>query len=353
MKKTYFLFFLLAFNQFLSAQNLKNDKATSLGENFLKEQNIPGMAISVSKKGSLIYSQGFGYLDIKKRQKVNAAKTKFRIASISKTLTALALGKLVDEGKLKLDHSLYNYVPDFPKKKYDFTVRQLGGHLAGIRHYNGREFLLNKRMSIVEGLDVFKDSKLLFKPQTKFKYSTYGWNLLSVAIQNVSGKDYFKYMQEQIFKPLKMNNTCVDFTDKKINHKTKFYILRGNKIIEGPKVNNEFKAAGGGYLSTSEDLVIFGNEFIYPNIISKKTLQELVTPQKTTSGKNTNYGIGIGFKKINNTIRFSHSGGGIGASTYLLIYPEKEIVISILTNLSGVKMKNLIKGLEKIFLLSH
>lgn len=205
-------------------------------------------------------------------------------------------------------------------------------------------------MSIVEGLDVFKNSKLLFKPQTKFKYSTYGWNLLSVVVQNVSGEDYFKYMQEQIFKPLKMNNTLVDFADKKIHQKTKFYIKRRNKIIEGPKVNNEFKAAGGGYLSTSEDLVAFGNEFINPTIISKKILKEITTPQKTTNGKNTSYGIGISVRKINNTIRFSHSGGGIGATTYLLIYPEKEIVISILTNLSRVRMNNFIKKLEAIFI---
>lgn len=116
MKNKYLLFLLFVSSQFLSAQTLKNDEANVLVENFLQEQNIPGMSISVSKNRALIYSKGFGYSDIKKKQKVNATKTKFRIASISKTLTALALGRLVDDGKLKFDNSLYNYVPDFPKK---------------------------------------------------------------------------------------------------------------------------------------------------------------------------------------------------------------------------------------------
>jgi CubicO group peptidase (beta-lactamase class C family) len=333
------------------SQESKIDKATIATENFIKEQNIPGMSISVSENGNKVWSEGFGFSNIEKKTKVNPSKTQFRIASISKTLTALAIAKLVDDEKIKLDASLYNYVPDFPKKKYDFAIRQIGGHLAGIRHYSGREFLLNKKMSIVEGLNIFKDSELLSKPGTKFKYSTYGWNLLSVVIQKASQEDYFEYMSNTIFFPLKMNKTVLDKSNVENSSRTKFYIKRKGVIKEGPLVNNEFKAAGGGFISTSEDLLLFGNQFINPQIISKESLAELIKPQKTSNGKNTNYGIGIGVRKIkNNTLKLSHSGGGIGASSNLLIYPEKGIVISILTNLSGVKMTTYIKELENIFI---
>ncbi|MCH3882688.1 serine hydrolase domain-containing protein [Tenacibaculum aquimarinum] len=348
-----FLLFFIVYNVTLFSQNSeeKNSKANSIAQEFLNSQKIPGMSISVSQKGKIIWSKGFGYSDIINKTKVNPNSTQFRIASISKTLTSVALAKLVDDKKLNLDAILYEYVPKFPKKEYDFTIRQLGGHLAGIRHYNANEFLLNKKMSIVEGLDVFKDSKLLFKPQTKFKYSTYGWNLLSVAIQNASKKDYFQYMEKNIFIPLKMNNTVLDISDKENSNRTQFYIKRKGEIKLGPPVNNEFKAAGGGFLSTSEDLVLFGNEFIKQRIISKSSLKELVTPQKTTNGKNTKYGIGISISKTKKrTVRYSHSGGGVGASTYLLIYPEEEIVIAILTNLSRVGTKILISELEDIFI---
>ncbi|MEO9569587.1 MAG: serine hydrolase domain-containing protein [Polaribacter sp.] len=347
-------FFLLSLLMVSSCFSQKTDtnfvKANAIAQKFLEAQKIPGMSISISKKGALIWSKGFGFADVKTKKKVNSKTTQFRIASISKTLTAVALAKLVDEKKLNFDVSLYDYVPEFPKKKYDFTIRQIAGHLSGIRHYNGSEFLINKKMSIVEGLDVFKDSKLLFKPQSKFKYSTYGWNLLSVVIQNASGKDYLKYMNKNVFEPLKMDKTVLDISDDENEDRTKFYIKRKAVVKEGPSVSNEFKAAGGGFLSTSEDLILFGNEFIQPKIISENSLKELVTPQITSEGKNTKYGIGIGISKTKqNNLRYSHSGGGVGATTYLLIYPEKEVVISILTNLSGVKMRDLIKELEIIF----
>jgi CubicO group peptidase (beta-lactamase class C family) len=309
------------------------------------------MAISVSKKGKLIWSKGFGYSDTKNQLKVNPKTTQFRVASISKTLTALAMAQLVDDKKLDFNNSLFDYVPNFPKKKYDFTVKQVAGHIAGIRHYKGIEFLMNKKMSIVDGLDIFKNDPLLFEPGTNFKYSTYGWNLLSIVVQNASGEDYNKYMKKAVFSPLKMHNTALDFSDKEMPNRTKFYVKRSGKINTAPKVSNEFKAAGGGFIATTEDLILFGNEIINPKIISKKTIAEMVTPMQTSKGKNTNYGIGIGIVKLkNNAIRYEHSGGGMGATAFLLMYPEKEIVISILTNLSGVKIRKLVGELEGVFI---
>ncbi|OSY88260.1 hypothetical protein WH52_05635 [Tenacibaculum holothuriorum] len=343
------LVFFIFSSSFLNAQFEK--QATKLTETFMKEQNIPGLSITVSKKGKVIWSEGFGYADLEKKEKVSPKNTQFRIASISKTLTALALAKLVDDNKLNFNESIYKYVPDFPKKKYDFTIRQVAGHTAGIRHYKGREFLINEKMSIVQGLDIFKDSDLLFKPGAKFKYSTYGWNLLSVVIQNAANKDFFEFMDSEVFLPLKMSQTTVDDSSKDFPNRTQFYVKRKGKIVIGPKVSNEYKAAGGGFLSTSEDLVLFGNEFIKPKVTTTNSIKELTTSNILTFGNETDYGIGIGISTTkNNSPKFSHSGGGVGVSSMLLIYPEEEIVISILTNLSGVKMYDYIRELENIFL---
>ena len=351
-------FFLLGITLFISSCNTaqnqhqqKINKATEIATQFLKEQQIPGMSISVSHKGEIIWSEGFGFSDVKTAKKVIPNTTQFRVASISKTLTAIAMAKLVDDEKLNFNASLYDYVPDFPKKKYDFTVKQIAGHIAGIRHYNGSEFLMNKKMSIVEGLDIFKNDTLLFKPGTNYRYSTYGWNLLSVVVQNASGEDYINYMSNAVFSPLKMHQTSLGFSDKEIPNRTSFYVKQNGKIVVAPKVSNEFKAAGGGFVSTTEDLILFGNEFISPTIASKKVIAEMVTPLQTSKGKKTNYGIGIGVVKLkNNTVRYAHSGGGMGATAFLLIYPEKEIVISILTNLSGVNIRKLVGELEGVFI---
>ncbi len=356
MKKASILFFGLALmiSSCTTAQNQhqkKIDKATALAAKFLKDQQIPGMSISVSHKGKLIWSEGFGYADVKTEKKVVANTTQFRVASISKTLTALAMAKLVDNSKLNFNSSLYDYVTDFPKKKYDFTVKQIAGHIAGIRHYNGNEFLMNTKMSITEGLNIFKNDSLLFNPGTKFKYSTYGWNLLSVVVQNASGKDYIDYMSSAIFSPLKMQHTSLDFSDKKMPNRTQFYVKQNGKVIIAPKVSNEFKAAGGGFVATSEDLILFGNEIINPKMVSKEVIAEMVTSLQTTTGRKTGYGIGIGVIKLkNNTIRYAHSGGGMGATAFLLIYPEKELVIAILTNLSGVNIRKIVGELEGVFI---
>ena len=352
MKKILFLFILISSFSFGQSYENKIVSAKKATSEFLEKHNIPGMAISVSHRGDLIWSQGFGYANLETKQKVTPNTTQFRIASISKSITALALAKLVDDKRLDFDHSIYKYVPDFPKKKYDFTIRQVAGHIAGIRHYLGSEFILNNKMSIVEGLDVFKDSPLKFKPGSKYSYSTYGWNLLSVVVQNASQVEFNTYMKTNIFDPLKMHSTTVGLSDKEMPNRTQFYIKTNfGKVILGPAVSNEHKVAGGGFISTSEDLVKFGNELIHPNISTVSSIKELVTSQKTSAGFYTGYGLGfsVGATK-SGTPKYGHSGGGIGASTFIQIYPKEDIVIVILTNLSKVPVSSFIKTLETIFI---
>ena len=355
MRKLLFIFFLssIAFAQEVTTVNqLEIDTAKKIAQDFYEKENIAGMAISVSKKGALIWSEGFGYADIATKKKIDPAKTQFRIASISKSLTAVALAKLMDENQLSLDASLYTYLPDYPKKKHDFTIRQIGGHIAGIRHYRGTEFILNKKMNITEGLDIFKNDPLLSKPGSKYNYSTYGWNLLSEVIQKITGSPFNDYMTKSIFNPLKMFSTTTGITDSIMPNRTKFYIkTNAGEVILGPEVNNEFKAAGGGFIATAEDLVRFGNEIVSPKLISKNSFAELFKEQKTTDGKGIAYGVGfrVGLSE-NGTPKYGHSGGGIGASTYLLVYPKEKIVITILTNVSRIPVRELSNKLGAVFL---
>jgi len=356
MNKLTFLFLLLTgltFSQTIdNTYSEKIEKAQDIANEFLKDKHIPGMSISATVNGKLIWSEGFGYSNIETKQKVSPSETQFRIASISKSITAAALAKLVDDKKLDFDGSIYTHVPNFPKKKYDFSIRQVGGHIAGVRHYNGNEFILNKKMTIVEGLDIFKDSPLKFKPGSDYSYSTYGWNLLSVVVQNASGVEFNKYMTETIFSPLKMDNIELGLSDTEMPNRTQFYIkTNSDKIKLGVPVSNEHKVAGGGFIATSEDLVKFGNEIINPTILSKASVKELVTPLYTDDGKSTEYGIGFGVVKTkNDTPRYSHSGGGMGATTFLMMYPEENIVISIVTNLSHVPIRQLTAKLEDVFI---
>lgn len=346
---TYLMIFLSFWNfNYKDSNKNKTKTATKIAKKFLRQQGIPGMAISVSQNGKLIWSEGFGYAKKRPKIKIESNKTLFRIASISKSITALTLATLVDDKIIDLNKSIYTYLPNYPKKKYDFTIRELGGHLAGIRHYKNNEFLLNKKLTITEGLNLFKNDSLLFEPSTAFSYNTFGYVLLSEIMQKASKTDFNNLVKIRVFNPLNMNHTFLDDSEKIRINKTDFFRNK-NKI--STNVANEYKVAGGGFLSTSEDLIKFGEEIITPTIVSKTNLAKIITPQKLKSKKNTGYGIGFSIANTKNkTAKYYHTGGGIGASTVLLIYPKEGIVISVLTNKTGINMDAFSQKLEEVFL---
>ena len=253
----------------------------------------------------------------------------------------------MDDNLIDLNSSIYKYLPNYPRNSYDFTVKELGGHLAGIRHYKGNEITLNKKMSITQGLELFKNDKLLFEPSTQFSYNTFGYVLLSEIMQKISKTDFNDLVKNVVFKPLGMSNTMLDNSEINVPNTTSFY--RKRRVLSKP-VANEYKVAGGGFLSTSEDLIKFGEEIISPSIVSNEALSEMITSQKLKSDKITGYGIGFSVECTkNNTNKYYHTGGGVGASTILLIYPKEGVVISALTNRSGVDMEVFGEALEAIF----
>lgn len=339
----------LGFGQSSKTLESKNIKAAKkLAKRFLRKHHVPGMSISVSKKGDLIWSEGFGYAKRKPKVKIKPNETLFRIASISKSITAITLAKLVDDNLIDLNESIYTYLPDYPKKEYDFTVRELAGHLAGIRSYKGSEFTLNKKLSISEGVSLFKNDSLLFEPSTQFFYNTYGYVLLSEIMQKASEKDFVDLVNESVIGPLKMTNTMLDASGISMPNKTNFY--RKKRILSTP-VSNEYKVAGGGFLSTSEDLILFGQEVISPTLISEQSLLEITTSQNLKSGNRTGYGIGFSVEETkNNTPKYYHTGGGVGASTILLICPKEALVICVLTNRSNASVQVFAEQLESLFI---
>lgn len=336
-----------------STNQQKIKSAKKLAKKFLRKNGIMGMSISVSQKGEIIWSKGFGFAQKKPRIRVKPDTTIFRIASISKSITGLALAKMADEKIIDLDSSIYKYLPDYPKQTYDFSVKQLGGNLAGIRHYkDNNEYALNKKLTITEGLDLFKNDTLLYKPGTQYNYSTFGFVLLSEVMQQASKIPFNTYVRDTIFKPLHMDNSLMDVSDANVINKTKFYrssILK-KPVLANP-VSNEFKVGGGGFLSTSEDLLKFGNEIISPKLVSKESLSKIITTQRLANGNITGYGIGFSIDITKNgTPKYYHTGGGVGASTILSVYPEEELVITVLTNLTGVTMQDFGKELESVFI---
>ena len=302
--------------------------------------NIPGFALAVAVDGRIVWSEAFGFADLEAKRRTTP-ETQFRIGSVSKPLTAAAVGQLHESGKLDIDAPVQRYVPTFPDKGATITTRLLGGHLAGVRHYQGDEFTLNQRFpTVTAGLAIFQNDPLVAPPGTRYSYSSYGFNLISAVVEGASGEPFLVYMSRHVFKPLGMTHTAADKNDSLIANRTRFYerTASGGFVLCAP-VDNSYKWAGGGFLSTAEDLVKFGSAHLSPGLLKAATLELLFTSQRTTSGEATGYGIGwsittdtLGHRNV------SHGGGSVGGTTAFGVDRDSRVVIALVTNLSEARL---------------
>ena len=295
----------------------------------------PGASIAVIRAGRLIWSEGFGYADLEQRVPVTPL-TRFRIGSVSKPLTSIALGVLVEEGKLDLDAPVQRYLPEFPVKQWPITTRQLAGHLAGIRHYRGDEFASARHYdTVLDGLVIFADDSLLFEPETQYSYSTYGWNLISAIIERAGGESFLSYMASRVFGPAGMTRTVPEFNDSLIPFRAHFYVHADSAAParNAPYVDNSYKWAGGGFLSTPEDLARFGRKLLEGKLLRPATRDLLWASQHTRDGKATDYGMGWrSGRDAEGRSWVGHTGGAMGGTANLVIYPDQQLVIALLVN---------------------
>lgn len=299
------------------------------------KDGAPGCAVAVGAGGKVAWSAGYGVADAELGVPVGPG-TKFRIASVSKPVTAAAVGLLVEAGSLDLDAPVRKYVPSFPDKGDALTTRLAAGHLAGIRHYRGAEFLSARRYAtVVEALGIFQDDPLLHPPGAKFLYSSYGWNLVSAAVEGAAGRPFLDVMQERVFDPLGMRDTIADWNDRIIPGRARCHRRRPDgTLVHAPPVDNSNKWAGGGFLSTAEDLARFALAHARPGFLKAGTLDLLFTSQRTSAGEETGYGIGWRSGKSRTGRRqVSHSGGACGGSAFLLLRPEDGVAVALLANL--------------------
>jgi serine beta-lactamase-like protein LACTB len=329
------------------------EKARGLVQQMMAETHAPGVAVSIGIKGQIVWSEGFGYADVEQKVPVIPATTRFRIGSVSKPMTAVAVARLYEDGRLDLDEPVQTYVPSFPvKRQGTVTTRLLAGHLAGIRHYRGDEFLSTRHFPTVKGgLAIFKDDPLLHAPGSAYSYSSYGWNLISAVVESASGEQFLSYMDENVFDRAGMTQTVADQVSQLIENRTAYYEFTDGRLQNAPHVDNSYKWAGGGFLSTSDDIVRFGFAHLDPKYLKSETVSLFWTSQRTTDGEDTGYGIGWTSRKDGNgRIYVGHTGGSVGGSTSFFIYPDTEVVVVIIANMTSTSFGSLSGQLAELFM---
>ncbi len=309
-------------------------------EDFVREQmeknKIPGLTIGFIKD-DYVWVKGFGYADLENKTPAKA-ESAYRFASVQKSMTAVAVLQLAEQGKINLDEEIQTYVPYFPKKKYPITIRQLLGHLGGTPHYVNRdvEQHIKEHKTTREAVAIFENFDLVAEPGTKYSYSSYGYILLGAAIEGASKQSYADYMREHIWQPLGMNDTRMDDPLEIIPNRA-----RGYQLVNGELKNSEFidvssRFAAGGTRGTVVDLLKFLKGLNDGKLLSKENMNLMYAPGRTRGGQPTGYAMGWLIPPFKNRRSIVvNDGGQQETRTFILNFPEKNFAIAFAMNVEA------------------
>jgi serine beta-lactamase-like protein LACTB, mitochondrial len=310
----------------------------------MSKDSIPGMSVAIVADKKILWMNGYGHADLENFVPAKAS-TVYRLASISKTITAVAAMQLVEQGKLDLNAAVQKYCGAFPQKQWTVTTRQLLGHLGGIRHYGPQDAKLfhgnndnTKHFnSINESLVFFKEDPLLHEPGSKYLYSTYGYNLLGCVIEGASGKTFLDYVRDNIFKSAAMHTIREDDVAAIIANRAQGYEkTRNGELRNSGLADTSYKIPGGGFCSTVEDLAKFAIALQTGKLLKQESLNQAWTKQKTSDGKETTYGLGWQINERNGLKEVIHGGNQARVTTYLYMLPERGFAVVLMMNLESV-----------------
>ncbi|MDG1570907.1 serine hydrolase [Robiginitalea sp. M366] len=292
--------------------------------------HVPGLAIGVCRGNRPPVFKGYGLANLEEGLPVDPEHTVFRIASVSKPITATALARLVGQGILSLDDPLARYVPEYPQT--GITLRHLAAHTAGLRAYRGKEYALNRPMSIAQGLEVFRDDPLEFEPGTGFNYNSFDFVLLSLAMERAAGLPFERLVEQEVLRPLGMEHTTPEDPVYPVAGQAGFYTRSRAGFRRALEVDNRYKLAGGGYLSTVADLCRLGKAYLQGAAIPEDLKADFLQSQEV-GGNPTWYGLGWQVSRdAAGRAYYGHVGNGVGGYSNFYVYPEYQTAIGILVN---------------------
>jgi len=312
----------------------------------LSEQNLPGMSVAVGVGTDLVWAEGFGWADLEKRVKV-APETRFRIGTASTVLTSAAVGLLLEKGRLKLDDEIQAYVPEFPKQQWPVTLRHLMGHVAGIGSDSGDEGPLFAEHCArpVDALQFLsgRERELRFQPGTEYRYSRYGWILVSAAVEAAANEPFMTFMREQVFAPIGMKDTMADSATAAIPNRATPYFPR---FAADPRYGLDLMrdldyscyAGSSAFLSTPSDLVRFAMAMNRGTLLQPATVQLLQTSLRLPSGQQTGYGLGWDLETValsgQQTREVGHDGDSLGGMVASVMTFPGGLVVAVTSNSS-------------------
>ena len=315
-----------------SEKELEQKYDELLSELFSTDEN--GGTALVSKKGEIIYHKAFGMANVELNvpMKVNHI---FRIGSVTKQFTAVAILQLMEAGKLSLEDEITKFIPDYPTHGHHITVEHLLTHTSGIRSYTGMESFEEKSKLDLEPeelIDFFKNQPMDFAPGEDYRYNNSGFFLLGYIIEQVSGMSYPDYVEENFFKKLGMNNSYYGDFNRIMPSRASGYAKDEGNLVNAEYLSMKLPYAAGSLRSTVEDLLIWNKAIFSYKVVSEESLKRAWTSYKLNNGKPTGYGYGWSLGNVQGSPAIEHGGGINGFLSYAMYLPDQEVFVAVLSN---------------------
>ncbi len=342
-----------------ASDSFSQDKAAAIDElvtDFARNRQFNGTVL-VAEDGRVIHKKAYGFANFELQVPVEI-DTKYRIASITKQFTSMAIMRLVERGKLRLDGSLADYLPDYPQPTgSQVTIHHLLTHTSGIPSYTDipgfRQHRVRDPYAPRELVKFFQDSSLQFTPGSDFAYSNSGYCLLGVIIENVTGKSYAKALQDEIFTPLGLKNSGYDVSAALLTKRAAGYQSSNERIENAPYIDMSIPYAAGSLYSTVEDLYLWDSTLYTEQLVKQSTLEKVFTPYVFARGRSVpsyyGYGWFISKEQIGTTqdsvMAVEHGGGIHGFSSLLFRVPARKQTIILLSNVSGSYLRELTRSI--------
>jgi CubicO group peptidase (beta-lactamase class C family)/predicted negative regulator of RcsB-dependent stress response len=316
----------------------------------MEKDKTPGITIGFYKD-DYTWAKGFGYADLENKVPATA-NSAYRLASITKTFTGVAILQLVEKGKMRLDEEIQTYLPYYPKQKWPVTVRQLLTHVGGGQEGSGLgpEYVTPRQ--VVERIAKYP---IQTEPGTKFIYTTSGYNLLGAAIEEMTGQSFGDYMRENIWQPLGMSDTRMNSERELIANRVRGYIVENGQVKNIPFIDVSSRFGGGGAIGSVPDLMKWARGLDAGKTLAKESVELMYTPVATTGGRwigisdgEWYYTLGWLQFPLNGQCALWNDGGQIGTNTALLRIPSKNLVIAFASNQQEVNRMAYLRRLYEL-----
>lgn len=314
-------------------------------------QLYPGTAVAVAVGNEIVWSTAFGFSDVDRQRKVSRS-TQFRIYEVAMPLTATVMERLSQEGRFDIDAPLQKYLPDLPETRTPVTARALASHLAGATDFAEDELVPAPCAGARDAARSLNGRTFIRPAGLAHAMSRKGYLLLSAAMESATGKRFSELLNETVAWPAGMSSTMADDPRRFLPGRTLFYERGFLGLLRAARpVDPSCLWGGGGYLSTTEDLVRFGAALLRGEILRGEAMEAMFTPQKTRNGLDTGYGLGWFVERDAGGRRYVwHGGRGVGGRSAIVIVPHARLVTVMLSNIEGERLDEHARRITAFFL---